>query len=257
MSDCVCGDSESLVLNGNIDGFTISGNRVHDNDNIGIDMIGFEGTAKHPEDCGADNLYDADMVRNGKCFGNVVYNISSDGNPAYFEDGEYDLCADGIYVDGGQNIEIYNNFVYNCDIGIEVATEHSPEDNPLFRVSGIDVHDNVIADCEGWCGLCFGGYDGTRGFTEDCDFRNNTLIDNSIQIAVQRSKGNRICNNLLVGGETDVEFNSDCAEEDKDNYFDGNEWLSEEEALDGLRSKIDGVGSSFVPDGQEIDLWRK
>lgn len=256
VSDCLCGDSESVALNGNIDGFTISNNRIHDNNNIGIDMIGFEGTAAHPEGS-ADNLYDADMVRNGKCFGNVVYNISSDGNPAYLEDGEYDLCSDGIYVDGGQNIEIYNNFVHDCDIGIEVATEHSPEDNPLFKVSGVDVHDNVIADCNGWCGLCFGGYDEDRGFTEDCEFRSNTLVDNITHIVVQRSKGNIIRDNLPVGGETDIEFSSDCAEGDMTNDFYNNEWLSEEEALDGLKSKIEGVGSSFVPDKQEIDSWRK
>ena len=43
--DCECGSSESVVLNGNIDGFLIAGNRIHDNNNIGIDMIGFEGLA--------------------------------------------------------------------------------------------------------------------------------------------------------------------------------------------------------------------
>lgn len=47
--DCECGSSESLVLNGNIDGFLIEGNSVHDNNNIGIDMIGFEGTAEHKD----------------------------------------------------------------------------------------------------------------------------------------------------------------------------------------------------------------
>ena len=124
VSECKCGDSESLVLNGNIDGFEISGNTIHDNNNIGIDMIGFEGTAQHMEAEDPADLFEVDMARNGKCFGNTVYNISADGNPAYYEDGEYDLCADGIYVDGGQDIEICKNFVYNCDIGIEVATEH-------------------------------------------------------------------------------------------------------------------------------------
>ena len=101
--DCECGSSESVVLNGNIDGFVIKDNTIHDNNNIGIDMIGFEGTAMHPDEEGGRNAYEADMVRNGICAGNVIYNISAEGNPAYFEDGEYDLCAGGIYVDGGQN----------------------------------------------------------------------------------------------------------------------------------------------------------
>ena len=227
ISDCLCGDSESLALNGNIDGFEISNNKIHDNNNIGIDMIGFEGTAAHMEAEDPADLFEVDMARNGKCFGNEVCNISSEGNPAYYENGEYDLCADGIYVDGGQNIEIYNNNVYNCDIGIEVATEHSPDINPLFKVSGIDVHDNEIKNCNGWCGLCFGGYDGTRGFTENCEFHNNTLIDNSTHIVVQRSKGNRIYDNHMVGGDKDIEFSTDCAEEDMVNEFEGNEWVSE------------------------------
>ena len=147
--DCECGSSESLVLNGNIDGFLIAENTVHDNNNIGIDMIGFEGLAMHPEEDSSRNPYDADQVRNGICRDNVIYNISTEGNPAYFEDGEYDLCAGGIYVDGGRDIEICDNFIYRCDIGVEVATEHSPDDNELFRVTGIRVHDNVIADCTG------------------------------------------------------------------------------------------------------------
>ena len=290
ISDCKCGDSESLVLNGNIDGFTIKDNRIHDNNNIGIDMIGFEGTAQHMEAEDPADLFEMDMARNGKCFGNVVYNISAEGNPAYFEDGEYDLCADGIYVDGGQNIEIYNNFVYNCDIGIEVATEHSPDDNPLFKVSGIKVHDNVVATCEGWCGLCFGGYDRDLGFTEDCEFYNNTFVDNGTQIGVQRSKGNSIHDNLIVGGDSMIDFNYDCRQDDLLNDFGRNVWCLEEgeledmidcgpynlavlipegsmqkqevirdrdQVLDGLKSKIDGVGSTFVPDEEEIKLWEQ
>ena len=288
--DCKCGDSESLVLNGNIDGFMIRGNRIHDNNNIGIDMIGFEGTAQHMEVEDYADAFEVDMARNGLCFDNVVYNISADGNPAYYEDGEYDLCADGIYVDGGQNIEIYNNFVYNCDIGIEVATEHSPDDNPLFKVSGVKVHDNVVADCAGWCGLCFGGYDRDLGFTEDCEFFNNTFVDNDTQIGVQRSKGNSIHDNLFVGGDSAVEFNGDCREEDMINDFGRNVWCIEEgtladmidagdydlsvlfpessmakqevykdhdQVLDGLKSKIEGVGSTFAPSEKEIELWQK
>ena len=252
-------------------------------------MIGFEGTAKHPKGEGFENLYDADYARNGQCFGNVVYNISAEGNAAYFYDGEYDLCADGIYVDGGQNIEIYNNFVYSCDIGMEVATEHSPDDNELFKVSGIKVYDNVVADCEGWCGLCFGGYDRDLGFTEGCEFYSNTFIDNGTQIGVQRSKGNSIHDNLCVGGDSCIEYNTDCREEDMVNDFGSNVWCVEGsledcietgdysierlmpggpaeaqkvlhergEALDGVKSLVDGVGSGFVPDDKEVAKWQK
>ena len=288
--DCLCGDSESLVLNGNIDTFNIVGNVIHDNNNIGIDMIGFEGTAKHAKDGGFDNLYDVDFARNGECHDNIVFNISAEGNPAYFEEGEYDLCADGIYVDGGQNIEIYNNFIFNCDIGLEVATEHSPDDNELFRVSGIKVHDNVVADCKGWCGLCFGGYDRDLGFTEDCEFANNTFVDNETQVGVQRSKGNQIHDNLFVGDGSAIEFNEDCRESDLINEFGTNMWCVEEgsleeyievgdfdsdvlfpngalemqkvlnhreEVIDGFASLVEGAGSEFVPGEGALKMYHE
>ena len=287
--DCECDSSESTVFNGNIDGFIISNNVIHDNNNIGIDMIGFEGNAKHTDEK-FDNPYDADYVRNGKCYGNVVYNISAEGNQAYYEDGEYDLCADGIYVDGGQKIEIYNNFVFSCNIGIEIATEHSPDDNELFKVSDIDVHDNIVGDCQGWCGLCFGGYDVDLGFTENCKFHNNTFIDNGTQVGVQRSSGNRIYDNLFVDGDSAIEFNSDCKEGDLINDFGENAWclagdsdildwsdagdydisnllpqaavdkqkiiLDRAEAIDGFKSLIGGVGSTFVPSDEYIKLYK-
>ena len=270
--DCECGSSESVVLNGNIDGFLIAGNRIHYNNNIGIDMIGFEGLAMHPDDENGGNPYEADQVRNGICRDNLVYNISSEGNEAYFEDGEYDLCADGIYVDGGRDIEICNNFIFNCDIGLEVATEHSPEDNELFRVTGVSVHDNVIADCGGWTGICFGGYDIDLGFTEDCAFDHNTLVDNDTQIGIQRSRNNRVYANLILGGGTGVEYSEECREEDMKNEISGNlaaefededSWDSEfgtyyddrQEIADGFRSLTDDAGSRFVPDEEMMEIY--
>lgn len=254
--DCECFDSESTVFNGNIDGFVINDNVIHDNNNIGIDMIGFEGTAVHDGGSFA-NPYDADYVRNGECYGNVVYNISSAGNEAYIEDGEAELCADGIYVDGGQDIKIHDNFVFNCDIGIEVATEHSPDDNELFRVSGVEVCDNVIAGCKGWCGICFGGYDADLGFTENCSFHNNTLLDNETQIGVQRSRNNRIYDNIISGEGEAIEYSEDVAEEDMDNGFDDNVLTEDGDGvLDGFRSLMEGKGSSFVPDEKYVEIYR-
>ena len=271
--DCECGSSESVVLNGNIDGFILKDNIIHDNNNIGIDMIGFEGTAKHPDKSSDRNEYEVDMVRNGVCSGNVVYNISTKGNPAYLEDGEYDLCADGIYVDGGQNIEIYNNFVFNCDIGLEVATEHSPDKNELFRVSGVHVHDNVIVDCTGWTGFCFGGYNKDLGFTEDCVFEHNTLVDNAAQIGVQRSRNNRISANLIIGGGTAVEYSEDCRKEDMINDISGNvcaeigdeeSWKPEygkvytnrKEAVKDFHSLIHDIGSRYIPDEKMMKVYK-
>lgn len=272
VSDCRCGSSESLVINGNVEGFVIENNIIHDNNNIGIDMIGFEGTAKHPGSMKGINPYDSDFVRNGICRGNVVYNISTKGNKAYREGSGYDLCAGGIYVDGGQDIEICENFIFNCDIGLEAATEHSPSDNDLFNVSGINVHDNVIADCKGWAGLCFGGYDARLGLTRGCVFEHNTLVDNGTQIAVQKSKDNRINANLILGGQTAVEFTEAYSGKNNGNDISGNifagisdkgSWKKafgpcfdkKTDAADGFRPLKD-AGSRFIPGEKLMDIYR-
>ena len=269
--DCMCGSSESVVINGNIDGFLIAGNRIHDNNNIGIDMIGFEGTARHPDSVSGMNPYENDFVRNGVCRDNIVYRICTEGNMAYYRDGGFDRCAGGIYVDGGQRIEIARNFVFDCDIGIEVATEHSPDDNELFRVTDVRVHDNVIAGCHGFAGLCFGGYARDLGFTESCSFDHNTLADNGVGIAVQRSRDNRIFSNLLLGGETAVLYNESCRKEDLVNAIEGNAaaglmngrgWRAEygtlypekSDAADAYRSLLPDIGSSFCPDPETVEL---
>ena len=83
---CQPGHSEALTLNGNVDTFQISHNIVHDVNNIGIDMIGGEGTSP---------ISNTDMVRNGICVGNIVYNARSNYGGGY---------AAGIYVDGGKSI---------------------------------------------------------------------------------------------------------------------------------------------------------
>ncbi len=236
-------------------------------------MIGFEGTAKHRSKSDA-NPYEVDYVRNGVCRDNIVYNISAEGNLAYYDNGEYDLCADGIYVDGGSNIEIYRNFIFNCDIGLEVATEHSPDDNGMFRVSGVNVHDNVIADCTGWAGLCFGGYDRDLGFTEKCEFHHNTLVNNGAQIAVQRSRNNRVYANLILGGEAGVEFNDSCRPEDLINDIFGNaaagirdedSWEvaygklygDRAELSDGFKSLLSDIGSGFCPNDAVTELYKQ
>jgi len=152
--NCRLGQSESLVLNGNVDGFIVAGNIVHDNDNIGIDFIGFEGTGPIGQD----------QARNGICVDNVVYNISSATNPTYGGD----RSADGIYVDGGRDIVIERNKVDNCDIGIEVASEHGG-----MATSNITVRSNFIS--RGYQGnILMGGYDATRGDAHNVVVVNNT-----------------------------------------------------------------------------------
>nr|MBI2904325.1 right-handed parallel beta-helix repeat-containing protein [Chloroflexota bacterium] len=158
------GSSEALVLNGNVESFEVTNNVVHDTNNIGIDAIGYEGTA--PTD---------DQARNGVIRGNVVYNISSFGNPAYGSQ----YAADGIYVDGGRDIVIERNIVHHANIGIELASEHSGRATSNVTVRSNFVYRNDVM------GIALGGYDTRRGSTENCAVVNNTLFHNDT-----RAQGN-------------------------------------------------------------------
>src|SRR3984957_14800458 len=79
------GESETMNVDGNVTYFSITNNVVHDNDNIGIDAIGFEGV-------GPTGF---DQASHGEISGNTVYNISGINNPG--EGNSYD--ADGLYCD--------------------------------------------------------------------------------------------------------------------------------------------------------------
>ena len=114
----VLGASESVVVNGNVKRWRIAHNYIHDNNNIGIDAIGFEGTIGGPA-----RWTNVNRASHGVIAKNVVTGIVSRGNPSYWEDPNWCNCADGIYVDGGKNIVIRHNVVRTSDIGIEVASE--------------------------------------------------------------------------------------------------------------------------------------
>ncbi len=179
------GWSESLVLNGNVEKFTVSNNSVHDNDNIGIDFIGFEGENPNPE---------VDRARDGVVVGNLVFNINSYGNPAYGNE----RSADGIYVDGGTNILIERNTVHDSNLGIELASEHAGKNTSYITLRNNFVYNNTQA------GIAFGGYDKRRGSTENCVIVNNTLYNNFTQgdwgaeLYIQFDTRNNIVKNNII-----------------------------------------------------------
>ena len=151
------GHSESLVVNGNVSGFRITRNVVHDNNNIGIDVIGFEHTAPDPA---------VDRARDGVVSENHVYDITSLGNLGS------EPNSDGIYVDGGTRILIERNIVHDVDYGIEMASEHYDGDT-----SHVIARNNLVYSCHA-AGFAIGGYDAKRGRTEDVAIVNNTIYKN-------------------------------------------------------------------------------
>ena len=193
--NCKTYTSETVTLNGNVDGFRVSNNIIHDCNNIGLDAIGYEGTCKTKE---------LDCARNGVFRDNTVYNVSTYGNEGYKDGSGYDLCCAGIYIDGGHDIEILDNNIYNCDIGVEVASEST---RAPYNISyNVSVNNNIISECKGLAGICFGGYDNKVGWTKQCDFVNNTLYNNIVGIMVQQAEDNIISQNIIYGGENGLVF---------------------------------------------------
>jgi hypothetical protein len=176
------GNSESINVDGNVTYFSITNNIVHDNDNIGIDAIGFEKVGPSGYD----------QAKYGEISGNTVYNITSYGNPAYGNQ----YAADGLYCDGCSNVTMERNLIYAADIGIEVASEHGGHNG-----SYVTVRNNVIYNSNA-VGISIGGYASGKGGTDHCVIVNNTLYNNNVK---------------NQGGEFQIQWHSDAT-----NVFENN-----------------------------------
>jgi hypothetical protein len=231
LANLTLGSSEALVVNGNVKDFLIEGNRVHDTNNIGIDVIGFEGTAPDPT---------VDQARDGIVRGNTVWNIDSYGNPAYGDD----RSADGIYVDGGRDVVIEGNLIHDVNIGIELASEHGGR-----STRNVTVRNNVVYDST-TIGIAIGGYDRRRGSTEDCAIVNNTVVNtDGPELLVQfDTRGNLIANNVIVAGPRHI-FVENPYEENVDNVLDANLYYS----VDGSSR---GTWQWKGTDHGDFDRWR-
>ena len=189
--DLRTGQSESVVLNGNVINFIVSRNHVYDCNNIGIDFIGYEGSAPAA----------VDRARDGICRENHVHDIDTSHNPGYggnFTNGGGERSAAGIYIDGGINITVERNHVHDCDFGIELASEHASGFTEQIRLLDNLLHHNLGA------GLIMGGYDSNRGKTRLCQIRNNTFFRNDTlqagggQIALQFYLENNVFKSNII-----------------------------------------------------------
>ncbi len=186
--NCQLGMSEALTLNGNINGFQIANNLVHDVSNIGIDCIGGDTSIN----IGWSGV---GIARNGTVSGNTVYNAHSSYGGGY---------AGGIYVDGGRAIVLTDNITHNNDIGLEVGAE-----NAGITATGITVSNNLIY-LNDKAGLAFGGYQASVGRVANCYFVNNTVWNNDTlgvgdgQLWIQDASNNVVANNIFVAVGSEV-----------------------------------------------------
>jgi Tol biopolymer transport system component len=187
--DCQPSPSEALTLNGNVNGFQVTNNIVHDVNNIGIDMIG-----------GEKDINPTYETQNGTARGNNVFRARSNYGGGY---------AAGIYVDGGQNIVLEDNVSYQNDLGLEIGAE-----NAGITASGIVVRNNLIHDNDK-AGLVFGGYDATVGRVAHCSLYNNTVVNNDTlnagfgQLWIQFGSNNQVANNIFWAAANDIEVFTD------------------------------------------------
>jgi parallel beta-helix repeat protein len=182
-----------------------------------------------------------DRARDGVVVGNLVYNIDSYGNPAYGEE----RSSDGIYVDGGTNIIIERNIVYDGNIGIELASEHSGKNTSYITVRNNFVYNNTQV------GIAFGGYDEERGSTENCVIVNNTLYNNATQgdwgaeLYIQfDTRNNIVSNNIIIANDARL-FLESWSEVMTGNSMDHNLYFA----------PGDGTGGSWIWKGESYDSF--
>jgi Protein of unknown function (DUF1565) len=238
--DLKTGQSESVNVDGNVTYFRITNNLIHDDDNIGIDAIGYEGVGP----------VGYDEAMHGEISGNTIYNISGIRNAG--EGDEYD--ADGLYCDGCAYVIFERNVIFQVDYGIETTSE-----NQVCLENGTEwsggntglgnaaqgkhpcygryatVRNNLFYKANS-CGNSIGGYaaatkkggpsNGGGSSLHDV-FINNTLYDNGtqpgnssegtpsgefqIQYQVGSAQDDIFENNLLYAGSPNIWINSYAA----------------------------------------------
>lgn len=261
--------SEAVSFDGNVDGFRITNNYIHDNNNIGILIAGYYGECSN---CG-----NQDQVRHGVISDNRVIRCSSCNNPAY----KGDCSAGGIYADGGGKTIIERNIISDCDIGIEAGAELSKS-----VCDSITIRDNLITNCS-IGGIFTGGYETGLGWSQNILIVNNTLYKNdtlksgSGEILIQKARDIEIKNNILFSTDQKVAvskafsntYTSNVTVENNLFYstsgtasieglsFDSKAKLADPQFvsetdfhLKDNSSAIDGCANTYLPQDGELDL---
>ncbi|MVT08462.1 right-handed parallel beta-helix repeat-containing protein [Chitinophaga tropicalis] len=174
---CNTGYSEGLTMSGNVKNFLIENNIVHHIRNIGIDMTGHYSWTGAPDS--------VNFARGGNVKNNIVYNCVS---PV--------ATSGGIYVDGGQWINIEGNISHSNGAGITVGCE-----NNGFTATGINIRSNFIYNNKE-AGLVIGANAANSKVTYS-NITNNTLFKNYTnggwggEISLQNTDNVKFSNNII------------------------------------------------------------
>jgi len=241
------GWTETVVVNGNVNGIRISDNLIHNSNNIAIDLIGWENGNNVVE------AFEVNRARNILVHDNVIQGIHViNGHQTYRRPhanwgfppgpmGNYDPCSVGIYFDSGYKGRIFNNFIFDVDIGISISSERLVGNIDQLTLPGTDivlpnqgwapwanlntgggmnnnvrpwylthvhVHDNIIATTSGEGAISLGGYSANRTDTFDIIVENNILFANRWDFLIQNSHGNIIRNNVIVSEQMELGYGS-------------------------------------------------
>lgn len=205
------GCSETVTVNGNVQYWIEAQNLIHDDNNIGMDFIGFEGTSPNVS---------YDQARDGWNFANQIYNISSSNNPVYKANC---WCADGFYADGGTRIIVERDLVHDVDIN-EAASEHSGHTSSYVTIrNNVIYHTNAPA-------ISIGGYASRVGGSDHIVIVNNSLYNDSAKVSsgefqVQYHATNNLFENNVAYGIQALLVNDFTSSSTNPVTLDYNDWF--------------------------------
>lgn len=176
----IVGNSECITLTGNTYDFLIEDNVLEDITNIGIDIAGHFSWALPVE---IDETLN--QSRNGRIRRNLVRRCrrpTAGNEPA------------GIYIDGGANVIVDRNEVYENGTGISIGCENAGK-----TASGITIANNVIYNNDKF-GSVFGANAGNllnSTLRNNSFYNNGIFFDNSGSISIQKSADSFITDNIV------------------------------------------------------------
>ena len=203
VSNCILASSEAFTINGNIDGFKLIGNYVHDNNNIGIDIIGYESDIC-PNCSEEKNRARNGIVKHNRSINNSTNLAIDDFSHNYWYESS-DGSAGGFYVDGGHHLLFEGNYASQNDLGFEFASEHAGKSSSDILMVNNYIYNNREV------GLTIGGYaeestEAGGGSAKNLKIFNNSFYKNrgwGSEISFSyRVQNTILLNNIIYGEET-------------------------------------------------------